>query len=71
MKKWMPSGPSCPRCGGPNPEGIKCGSCDHEPSDPIQTFEKNELFTKKQLRIRVAISKSLGYGIRKRLKKFL
>lgn len=69
IMRWTPPGTFCRKCGGPNPAEIKCGSCDYKPGDPL--FEKDELFTKEQIIIRVAILNSLGCPVKKRLKKFL
>ena len=67
--EWIPSGHFCPRCGGPNPAEIPCGSCDYKPGDSL--WPKKESLTKEQFRERVAIQIRLGYKIKKRLKKFL
>ncbi len=69
MIKWTPPGSFCPKCGGPNPDGVKCGSCDYEPGDPL--VNKNELFTEEQIKIRVAVLKFLDHPIKGRLKRFL
>ena len=66
--KWTPPGTFCQKCGGPNPEKVKCGSCDYMPGDPL--FEKGELFTKEQFIIMVAVSESLGHPIKKKMKRF-
>ncbi len=67
--KWRPSGPFCPNCGGPNPKGVECGSCNYKPGDPL--LNENGLFTKEELKIRVGILNSLGHPIGGKLKKFL
>ncbi len=66
--EWTPSAPFCPSCGGPNIEEVACGSCDYKPGDPL--FDKDGLFTKEELKIKVAVLESLGHPIKRRLKRF-
>lgn len=57
--KWTPSGPACPRCGGPKEREVNCGSCDYEIGDPLW-FGKDESPLPRQMRERADILMGIG-----------